>query len=187
MAVVVTVAQTVWDRVFGAAMDVIEDCFARPETRATAAEMISGLPREVDTRNCWTLAQALGHPGPHRLQHLLSRARFDHDRARGEVARLVGPVGPLPQTLLVGPVVCPGIAGSEHQLTGSTLGTGVEVPHPEQPLVQQLGAQAEGTIVVAGYPYEMYIRVVGHAGHHAASPSGRRNRLTATRSLRDNP
>lgn len=47
----VTVAQAVWGRVFGAAMDVIADCFARPETRATTAEMISGLLREVDTRN----------------------------------------------------------------------------------------------------------------------------------------
>ncbi|MCX4648139.1 hypothetical protein OG456_38210 [Streptomyces sp. NBC_01446] len=44
---------------------------------------------EVDTRNCWTLAQALGHPGPHRLQHLLSRARFDHEEARKEITRLV--------------------------------------------------------------------------------------------------
>ncbi|MFE4415057.1 transposase, partial [Streptomyces sp. NPDC056821] len=51
--------------------------------------MITGLLAEVDTRNCWTLAEALGHPGPHRLQHLLSRARFDHDRAREEIARLV--------------------------------------------------------------------------------------------------
>jgi SRSO17 transposase len=41
---------------------------------------------EVDTRNCWTLAQVLEHPGPHRLQHLLSRARFDHERARQEIA-----------------------------------------------------------------------------------------------------
>jgi SRSO17 transposase len=70
-------------------MDVIADCFARPEPRTTAAEMISGLLAEVDTRNCWTLGQALGHPGPHRLQHLLSRAKFDHDRAREEIARLV--------------------------------------------------------------------------------------------------
>ncbi|MEV6057158.1 transposase, partial [Streptomyces sp. NPDC052107] len=85
----VTIAQAVWGRVFGAAMGVIADCFARPETRTTAAEMISGLLAEVDTRNCWTLAQALGHRGPHRLQHLLSRAKFDHDRARAEIARLV--------------------------------------------------------------------------------------------------
>ncbi|MFI1294072.1 transposase [Streptomyces sp. NPDC020792] len=89
MAVEVTIAQAVWDRVFEAAMKAIADCFARPETRSTAAEMIMGLLAEVDTRNCWTLAQALGHPGPHRLQHLLSRARFDHDRAREEIARLV--------------------------------------------------------------------------------------------------
>ncbi|KUJ38341.1 hypothetical protein ADL25_24235 [Streptomyces sp. NRRL F-5122] len=67
----------------------IADCFARPETRATAAEMMSGLLAEVDTRNCWTLARALRHPGPHRLQHLLSRMKFDHGRAREEIARLV--------------------------------------------------------------------------------------------------
>ncbi|MGW4608980.1 hypothetical protein ACWENS_37900 [Streptomyces sp. NPDC004532] len=58
-------------------LEVIADCFARPETRATAAEMMSGLLAEVDTRNCWTLARALRHPGPHRLQHLLSRMKFD--------------------------------------------------------------------------------------------------------------
>ncbi len=89
MAAEVTIAQAAWGRLFGAAMDAIAGCFARRETRATAAEMITGLLTEVDTRNCWTLAQALGHPGPHRLQHLLSRARFDHDRAREEIARLV--------------------------------------------------------------------------------------------------
>lgn len=84
-----TIAQAAWGRLFRAAMDVIAGCFARPETRATAAEMITGLLAEVDTRNCWTLAEALGHPGPHRLQHLLSRATFDHDRAREQIARLV--------------------------------------------------------------------------------------------------
>lgn len=89
VAVEVTIARAVWGRVFGAAMDVIAGCFARPETRTTAAEMISGLLAEVDTRNCWTLAQALGHRGPHRLQHLLSRAKFDHEKARAEIARLV--------------------------------------------------------------------------------------------------
>ncbi|GAB2822430.1 hypothetical protein GCM10027073_61240 [Streptomyces chlorus] len=89
MAAEVAIAQAAWGRLFGAAMDAIAGCLARRETRATAAEMITGLLAEVDPRNCWTLAQALGHPGPHRLQHLLSRARFDHDRAREEIARLV--------------------------------------------------------------------------------------------------
>jgi SRSO17 transposase len=56
-------AQAAWGRLFRAAMDPIADCFAR--------------------------AEALGQPGPHRLQHLLSRAPFDHDRAREAIARLV--------------------------------------------------------------------------------------------------
>ncbi|MGW4563765.1 IS701 family transposase [Streptomyces sp. NPDC004561] len=84
-----TIAGAAWGRLFGAAVDAIAGCFARRETRATAAEMVAGLLAEVDTRNCWTLAEALGHPGPHRLQHLLSRARFDHGRAREEIARLI--------------------------------------------------------------------------------------------------
>jgi hypothetical protein len=75
-----TVAQASWDRVFTGAMDAIADCFARREARATAAQMVTGLLSEVGTRNCWTLAEGLGHRGPYRLQHLLSRARFDHDR-----------------------------------------------------------------------------------------------------------
>ncbi|MFI1294245.1 hypothetical protein ACH4VM_38695 [Streptomyces sp. NPDC020792] len=49
-----TIAQAAWGRVFRAAMDAIAGCFARCETRATAAEMINGLLTEVDTRNCWT-------------------------------------------------------------------------------------------------------------------------------------
>ncbi|MET7542462.1 IS701 family transposase [Streptomyces sp. NPDC005507] len=84
-----TIAQAVWDRLFRAATDAIADCFRRREARATAMEMIGGLLAQVDTRNCWTLAEVLGHPGPHRLQHLLSRAKFDHDQAREEIARWV--------------------------------------------------------------------------------------------------
>ena len=51
--------------------------------------MVSGLLAEVDTRNCWTLAEALGHPGPHRVQHLLLRASLGRDRAGEEFARLI--------------------------------------------------------------------------------------------------
>ena len=32
---------------------------------------------ELDDHNCWTIAEAVGHRGPHRLQHLLSRAVWD--------------------------------------------------------------------------------------------------------------
>ena len=39
--------------------------------------MVSGLLMELEDHNCWTIAEAAGHRGPHRLQHLLSRAGWD--------------------------------------------------------------------------------------------------------------
>ena len=39
--------------------------------------MVSGLLMELDDHNCWTIAEAAGHRGPHRPQHLLSRAVWD--------------------------------------------------------------------------------------------------------------
>jgi SRSO17 transposase len=35
---------------------------------------------ELDDHNCWTIAEAVGHRGPHRLQHFLSRAVWDDQR-----------------------------------------------------------------------------------------------------------
>ncbi|MFC4505011.1 MULTISPECIES: IS701 family transposase [Streptomyces] len=89
VAVEATIVERAWGQTFGRAMAVVSGCFARCEARRTAAELIAGLLLEVGTRNCWTLAQALGHPGPHRLQDLLSRARFDHEKARKEITGLV--------------------------------------------------------------------------------------------------
>ena len=34
----------------------------------------------TDDRNCQPVAEAIGHRGPHRLQHLLSRAVWDDQR-----------------------------------------------------------------------------------------------------------
>jgi SRSO17 transposase len=42
--------------------------------------MLCGLLMELDDHNCWTIAEATGHRGPHRLQHLLSRAVWDEQR-----------------------------------------------------------------------------------------------------------
>ena len=36
---------------------------------------------ELEDHNCWTIAEAAGHRGPHRLQHLLSRAVWDDQQA----------------------------------------------------------------------------------------------------------
>ena len=64
----------------------VAPCFARRETRLTCRDMVRGLLAELDDRNCWTLAEAAGHPGPHRMQHLLSRARVDDQRVPGSAA-----------------------------------------------------------------------------------------------------
>jgi hypothetical protein len=38
-----------------------------------------GLVSDLGRKNCWTLAERSGHPSPDRLQHLLSRAKWDID------------------------------------------------------------------------------------------------------------
>jgi SRSO17 transposase len=55
----------------------VAGCFPRRETRQCCDQMVNGLLMELDDRNCWTIAEAAGHRGPHRLQHLLSRAVWD--------------------------------------------------------------------------------------------------------------
>ncbi|MGE5292266.1 MAG: IS701 family transposase [Micromonosporaceae bacterium] len=55
----------------------VAPCFARRETRLTCRDMVHGLLAELEDYNCWTLAEAAGHPSPCRMQHLLSRARCD--------------------------------------------------------------------------------------------------------------
>jgi SRSO17 transposase len=42
--------------------------------------MAGGLLMELEDHNCWTIAEAVGHCGPYRLQHLLSRAVWDERR-----------------------------------------------------------------------------------------------------------
>ena len=40
-----------------------------------------GLLAGLERKNCWTIAEHLGHRDPEALQHLLSRARWDQDGA----------------------------------------------------------------------------------------------------------
>ena len=55
----------------------VAGCFPRRETRQSCRQMVSGLLMELEDHNCWTIAEAAGHRGPHRLQHFLSRAVWD--------------------------------------------------------------------------------------------------------------
>ncbi|MFC5643196.1 hypothetical protein [Kitasatospora cinereorecta] len=73
-AVEATVAQEVWRDAFGEVTGLVAGCFPRRETRRTFAEMTEALLMGIERANCWTLAEALGHSGPHRLQHFLARA-----------------------------------------------------------------------------------------------------------------
>lgn len=71
----------------------VAGCFPRRETRQAAGQMIGGLLMELEDYNCWSIAEAVGHRGPHRLQHLLSRAVWDDQQvldaaAAWAVARL---------------------------------------------------------------------------------------------------
>jgi SRSO17 transposase len=58
----------------------VAGCFPRRETRRSCGQMVGGLLMELEDHNCWTLAEAIGHRGPHQLQHLLSRAVWDGQR-----------------------------------------------------------------------------------------------------------
>ncbi|MEY9997054.1 SRSO17 transposase [Streptomyces sp. V4I8] len=62
---------------FGALLASFSTCFARSETRETFARMTRGMLMELEDVNCWSLAEAIGERGPHRLHHLLSRAVWD--------------------------------------------------------------------------------------------------------------
>jgi SRSO17 transposase len=43
--------------------------------------LIQGLLSGLERKNCWTIAEHLGHSDPEALQHLLSRAKWDDDGA----------------------------------------------------------------------------------------------------------
>ncbi|MFC9626182.1 transposase [Streptomyces sp. NPDC056930] len=84
-----TIAERVWRTAFGALMAEVADCFPRRDSRLLAREMTEAMLMELERRNCWTLAEALGHDGPYRLQHFLSRGSWDHDLARDRLASWV--------------------------------------------------------------------------------------------------
>ena len=53
--------------------------FSRVEPRRRARAFVLGLLAELPRKNCWTIAEHAGDRTPDRMQHLLSRARWDAD------------------------------------------------------------------------------------------------------------
>jgi SRSO17 transposase len=64
--------------------------------------MVEGLLMELEDYNCWSIAEAAGHRGPHRLQHLLSRAVWDEQQLLDSAAAwAVGYLGDQDAVLIV--------------------------------------------------------------------------------------
>ncbi|WP_235005931.1 IS701 family transposase [Nocardiopsis sp. JB363] len=79
-AAATSVAAQRWPHLLNQTIDtVLAPHLARPETRATARQVISALLSPLTRKNCWTLAEHAGHPSPYRTQHLLARASLDEN------------------------------------------------------------------------------------------------------------
>src|SRR5512144_540766 len=63
--------------------------FKRVEPRRHARELVLGLMAELPRLNCWTLAEHAGHATPDALQHLLARAKWDHEAVRDDLRAYV--------------------------------------------------------------------------------------------------
>ena len=63
--------------------------FTRSEPRAQAAKYMRGLMAEVDRKNGWQIAEAIGDQTPDRTQRLLYRAHWDVDVARDVLQQFI--------------------------------------------------------------------------------------------------
>lgn len=63
--------------------------FARSEARKRAMDYLRGLMSQVERKNSWQLAEALGGATPYGVQHLLGRALWDVDVVRDELRQYV--------------------------------------------------------------------------------------------------
>ncbi len=58
---------------------------ARVEPRRRARQLLLGLLSDLPRKNCWTIAEWAGDRTPDRMQHLLSRAKWDAAQVRDDV------------------------------------------------------------------------------------------------------
>src|SRR5690606_36064055 len=74
-----------WQAEFETAFEQVAARFTRRDARGAARDLLAGLLAPLERKNCWTIAEHVGHKSPHRLQHLLGRAVWDADEARDDV------------------------------------------------------------------------------------------------------
>ena len=78
-----------WAEEVEAVGDRIGRHFARSEPRRRAVGYVRALLGDAERKNGWQLAEQLGEATPDGVQHLLSRADWDADAVRDELARYV--------------------------------------------------------------------------------------------------
>src|SRR5260370_40351202 len=78
-----------WKREVLRAHKRIAGLFARSEARERRCAYLQGLLSHCERKNGWQLAEWMGESAPHRVQHLLDRARWDADAARDRVREYV--------------------------------------------------------------------------------------------------
>jgi SRSO17 transposase len=64
--------------------------FRRPEPRRRVRDFVRGLLAPLPRKNCWTLAEHAGDPGPDGMQDLLTRVKWDDAAVRADVREFVG-------------------------------------------------------------------------------------------------
>jgi SRSO17 transposase len=64
---------------------IVGPLFARPEPRASFADLVRGLLADVPRKNSWQLSDHVGHSTANRIEHLLDRAKWDVDALRDRV------------------------------------------------------------------------------------------------------
>lgn len=80
---------TAWQETFDGLAGRMAARFARRGTCDLAGDVIKGMLAELPRTNGWTVAEYLGHPGPDRVQSLLSDAAWDHDGVRDDLRAYV--------------------------------------------------------------------------------------------------
>ncbi len=70
-------------------LDWFAGCFGRVEVRRTARSYVEGCCRRSGRKNCWWLAQQVGHVDPGRMQRLLGATQWDAEALRDVLLRVV--------------------------------------------------------------------------------------------------
>jgi SRSO17 transposase len=79
----------VWADELGEVLLRVGHRFCRADLRRRMRDYVRALLGPVGRKNSWQLAEHAGHSGPHGLQNLLNRARWDADEVRDDVQAYV--------------------------------------------------------------------------------------------------